>query len=133
MEGRQEGFYMARYPQFQEVYQTRGYLAAGTKYAGKKRISCKKFNTFEEVITFYKDLKKHNTKFKNSRGPNRRRPNDDGFYENNIRSLKKVMSVKEIHKNRGWGLSKKNKYKLHTCYRNTSDKSTLEFWLIFYT
>ena len=92
-----------------------------------------KFKTFEEVTTFYKYLKKHNKKFENSRGPNRRKPNDDGFHENTIRSLKKVMSVKELYKcGLSWGLSTKHKYRLHTCYSDTSDKSTLEYWLIFY-
>ena len=91
-----------------------------------------KFNTFEEVTTYYKDLKKDNPKFKHSRGPNKRTANGDGFYENTIRSRKKVMSESELHKERKWGLSTKHKYRLHTCYSDTSDKSTLEYWLIFY-
>ena len=88
----------------------------------------KKFKTQEEVKEYFnRELK---TK-KGKRGPNRRTQNKEGFYEANIRSIKKIYSLDEIFEERKWGLTMNN-FRVHPCYSDITDKSTLEFWIIHY-
>jgi len=42
------------------------------------------------------------------------------------------MSFGEIENNKTWGINDTYKYRLHPCYENVNDKSTLEFWLIYF-
>ena len=67
---------------------------------------------------------------KKCRGPNTIKPNEDGFYESTLRSVKRVYSCYEIERNSHTGLGKDN-YRLYPCYRDIQDKNTLEWWLLF--
>ena len=88
----------------------------------------KKFKTQDEVKEYYNtDLK---TRF-GGRGPNKIKPNDNGFYEATIRSIKRVYSFNEITSERKQGLTD-SKYRYYPCYENTNDINTLEFWIIHY-
>ena len=94
-----------------------------------------KFNTFEEVREYFKNVLKNKDKFKNTRGPNKKsieKKKRDGFYTNQIRGNNKVMSFSEIEIESKAGLNNKSKFRLHTCYENVNDPSTLQFWLIYY-
>lgn len=67
------------------------------------------------------------------RGPNKRKDTDeDGFYKTTIRE-NRVHSTTEVYKERRWGFGKKSKvgYRCYPCYRDTQDKTTLEWWLIY--
>ena len=64
------------------------------------------------------------------RGPNKLKPDKNGFIKNNLRGKTDVMSTSFIEKNKSWGID--TNYRLHSCYKDTSDKNTLEFWVIHY-
>lgn len=65
------------------------------------------------------------------RGPNKMKVKEDGYYHATIRSNTKVYSCDEIYQERKQGLSTDN-YRLYPCYKNTFDKNSLEWWLIYY-
>ena len=88
----------------------------------------KKFKTQEEVKEYFK--KELKQKF-GGRGPQKRKQNSDGYFEANIRSIKKIYSLDEIFEERKWGLTMNN-FRVHPCYSDITDKSTLEFWIIHY-
>lgn len=67
----------------------------------------------------------------NGRGPNKIKPNDNGYYEATIRSVKKVYSCNDITNERKWGLSNNN-YRYYPCYEDIQDPLTLQFWLLHY-
>ena len=70
--------------------------------------------------------------FENS-GPNKKKPNADGFYEAKIQGVSKVFSDDEMFKERKWALNQKSAtWRCSPCYTDISDKSTLEWWLIYY-
>lgn len=92
----------------------------------KQRIIIKKFTVFKDAFNYTK--KELGAK----RGPNIPKCRSDGYYENTIRSVTKVMSYDEIYKNKSYGLIK-YKYRLHPCYTNVMDKSTLIFCIIHYS
>ena len=86
----------------------------------------KKFTDFNEAKKYVKeDLGR-------KRGPNNQSKNINqyGFYENYIRGKRSVMDTKEVYDNRAWGI--KHNYRLHSCYEDIDDKSTLQFWIIHY-
>jgi len=86
------------------------------------------FETQEDVKKYYnKELKE----IMKGTGPNKIKPNDDGYYEATIRSNKKVYSCEEIYKERRYGLTETN-YRFYPCYKDISDKSTLQWWFIHY-
>jgi hypothetical protein len=88
----------------------------------------KKFDTQESAKEYYiKELKE---KMK-GRGPNKIKPNENGYYEGTIRSVKKVYSCDEIKCQKKQGLDENN-YRFYPCYRDVSDKTTLEWWFIHY-
>jgi hypothetical protein len=88
----------------------------------------KKFKTQEEAKEYYnKELKE---KMK-GRGPNKIKPNDDGYYEAVIRSNRKIYNCDEIKDERKYGLNENN-YRFYPCYENVNDKSTLQWWFIHY-
>ena len=68
----------------------------------------------------------------NTKGPNNpdKNKNSDGFYECTVRTLKKVWSTDEMFKERKCNITNGAGYGLKYCYRDTSDMSTLEFWVI---
>jgi len=84
-----------------------------------------KFKKFDEVIKFIND---------SSINYSPQEPKKiNGYYENNIRGETRIMTTNDVEKNRRCGLSGGHgTYRLHTCYRDINDKSTLEFWLIYY-
>lgn len=86
----------------------------------------KKFTDFNEVKKYVKE------DLGNKRGPNNpsKNINQDGFYENYIRGKRSVMDTKEVYDNRKWGI--KQSFRLHPCYEDVNDKSTLQFHLIHY-
>lgn len=88
----------------------------------------KKFKTQEEAKEYYnKELKE---KMK-GRGPNKIKPNDDGYYEATIRSNKKIYTCGEVKCERRQGLTENN-YRFYPCYEFVNDKSTLQWWFIHY-
>ena len=88
----------------------------------------KKFQTQEAVKEYFnKELKPKNP---GKRGPNRRSPEDDGYYHNHIRGEKRIMSFEDVYNDRKWGI--KESYRLHACYENIDDITTLQFWIIHY-
>ena len=92
------------------------------------QIIIKRFDTHEEVKKYYEKVLQ---KKLGGRGPNTRKPNDSGFYETTIRSIKRVYSYDEIDKEKlsGLGTERKN-YRYHPCYYDVSDKTTLVFCII---
>jgi hypothetical protein len=88
----------------------------------------KKFKTYEEVKEYYNTELKEKMK---GRGPNKIKPNNDGYYEATIRSKKKIYSCQEIKDERRQGLTENN-YRFYPCYEIIKDKSTLEWWIIHY-
>ena len=89
----------------------------------------KKFKTQEEAKEYYnKELKGK----LNGRGPNEKKPNNDGYYEANIRSKKKIYSCEEIYKNRRCNIENGAGYGFSPCYEDLNDKSTLQWWFIHY-
>ena len=85
-----------------------------------------KFTQFDEVKKYVKE------ELRNKRGPNNpiKNKNLDGFYENYIRGKRSIMETKEVYDNRKWGI--KQSFRLHSCYEDVNDKSTLQFWIIHY-
>lgn len=90
----------------------------------------KKFKTQEDAKEYYKELKDKGEK--NGRGPNKIKPNEEGFYEATIRSIKKVYSCDEIKSGAKKQGLKDNNYRLYPCYEDVSDQSTLQWWFIHY-
>jgi len=89
----------------------------------------KKCKTQEEGKEYYKnELKK---KFK-GRGPKKVKPNNDGYYEANIRGNKKIHSCEEIYKDRRCNIENGAGYGFRPCYEDINDKSTLQWWFIHY-
>jgi hypothetical protein len=87
-----------------------------------------KFRTQEEAKDYYnRELKER----MNGRGPNKVKPNEDGYYTATIRSNKKICNCDEITSERKFGLTEST-YRFYPCYEDVSDKSTLQWWLIHY-
>ena len=99
----------------------------------------KKFKSYEEVKQYY--INELKTKI-GGNGPKNIKPNDNGYYEANIRSIKRIYSCEEINSGRRQGLGSTNsmdfteksvaKFRLYPCYKDTNDKNTLEWWFIHY-
>jgi len=92
----------------------------------------------EPVIKIFTDFYKAKTYVKeelgNKRGPNNpsKNINSDGFYKNNIRGKTSVMDTKEVYNNRRWGIKTAGTFRLHSCYEDINDQSSLQFWVIHY-
>ena len=86
----------------------------------------KKFTNFDEVKKYVKE------DLGNKRGPNNpyKNINSDGFYTNYIRGKRSVMTTINVYNDRKWGI--KQSYRLHSCYEDITDISTLQFWIIHY-
>lgn len=85
------------------------------------------FKTYEEAKQFYDDVLKE--KFRGN-GPQKKTPDDNGFYRNHIRGETKIMTIEEVYKDCKWGIS--DTYRCHYCYKNIDDNSTLVILLIYY-
>jgi hypothetical protein len=88
----------------------------------------KKWKIQEDVKKYYQSELKERM---GGRGPNKVNPNDDGYYEATIRSIKRIYSCEEIRSERRWGLNANN-YRLYPCYEDVTNKDTLQWWLIHY-
>lgn len=88
----------------------------------------KKFKTQQEAKEYYNRELKHRM---NGRGPNKKKPNVDGYYETTIRSNKKIYTCDEIKCEVRQGLTENN-YRFHPCYEDVNDTSTLQWWFIHY-
>ena len=112
------------------------YLRFGTKRHSSgenKEPIVNKFKNQKEVKDYY------NTNLKdkfNGRGPNKRKPNSEGYYTTTInvknggKGKDVVHSCEDVNKVIRQGLNHDHMYTFHPCYRDITDKSTLEFWLI---
>ena len=88
----------------------------------------KKFKTQEEAKEYYNEELK---KITGGRGPNKIKPNENGYYEATIRSNKKIYSCYEIKCERMYGLTENN-YRFYPCYEDINNKNTLQWWLVHY-
>jgi len=88
----------------------------------------KKFNHQHEAKEYYDNEFKIKLKIKGN-GPNKKKPNQDGFYEATIKKITKVWSCEEIKRKVYIG-SANNKYWFYPCYDDVNDKSTLQWWFI---
>ena len=85
------------------------------------------FKTYEEAKQFYDDVLKEKI---GGNGPQKKTPDDNGFYRNHIRGETKIMTIEEVYKDSKWGIS--DTYRCHYCYKNIDDNSTLVILLIYY-
>ena len=91
----------------------------------------------QDIRNYYKDVLQNKIKEKtgkNGSGPRKKTEDDkiDGFYHANIRGTKRVYSFDEIFRERRCNVVNGAGYICHPCYKDTSDPSTLEWWLIHY-
>ena len=90
------------------------------------------FKTQEEAKEYYnKELKQ----IMNGRGPNKRKPDKNGFYLSTIgkgENRTRVRTTTEIHEVRKWCLNETHHYTFHPCYEDINDQSTLQWWFIHY-
>lgn len=91
----------------------------------------------QDIRNYYKDVLQNKIKEKtgkNGSGPRKKTEDDkiDGFYHANIRGTKRVYSFDEIFRERRCNVVNGAGYICHPCYKDTSDPTTLEWWLIHY-
>jgi len=92
-----------------------------------------RFTTFNEAKEYYKTTLKHILGKKDScRGPNPPKANKDGYYEQRIRTSKRVYSCDEIYRERRCNINNGSGYGFRACYRDVNNKETLEWWYIYY-
>lgn len=99
-----------------------------------KETACVKmsiFKTFEEVKCYHKSLPKQ---YFGGRGHGPRKPkktkfDDRGFIKTSIRGQTKVYKVTDVESEKKWGLYNDGRYNLrvHPCYHDINDKSTLVY------
>ena len=99
-----------------------------------KETACVKmsiFETFEEVKCYHKSLPKQ---YFGGRGQGPRKPkktkiDDRGFIKTSIRGQTKVYKVTDVESEKKWGLYNDGRYNLrvHPCYHDINDKSTLVY------
>jgi hypothetical protein len=88
----------------------------------------KKFTDFNEVKKYVmEDLG-------NKRGPNNpsKNINQDGFYECNVRGVKKVWNTTDMYIERKCNIKNGAGYGFRYCYENIDDNASLQFWIIHY-
>jgi hypothetical protein len=86
--------------------------------------------TLEEIQDYFRTVLK--PLLHNSRGPKQRKPDVNGFFLTNIRGQYRIFSVQELRRERKWGVGEMGEYRVHPCYRDPTDASTLEWWMIYY-
>lgn len=109
------------------------------KYIEQLKKGCSekvKEDKYDPIIKNFKDfesLKKYiKTKLKKKKGPNKLNKNNNGFYESNIRGVKRVYSTQEIYKERKCNINNGAGYGIRPCYLDINDPNTLEWLLIYY-
>lgn len=85
-----------------------------------------KYKDFNDAKRYVKET------LRNPRGPNKPKTNSNGFYECNVRGVKKVWSTKEMSKEQRCNIKNGAGYGIKYCYDNVEDKSTLQIWIIHY-
>ena len=72
------------------------------------------------------------------KGPNAKKPKENRFYETLLRHengnyFNAVATPDDLHKYNmlTWGISDKNKYRVHLCYTDPSDINTLQTWVVY--
>ena len=101
---------------------------ADAELRGAREPVIKVFATQQEVKEYYnRELKER----LGGSGPNKRNPNEDGYYEATIRSYTKIYNCDEIRAERHFGLTEKG-YRLHPCYQDVTNRSTLQWWFVHY-
>ena len=119
---------------FAYEYNNKTYYAEGFNEESIRRAVESKLNLPSNTLSrgrkpdYNKELKE---KMK-GRGPNKIKPNGDGYYEANIRGNKKIYSCEEIYKNRRCNIENGAGYGFRPCYEDVNDKSTLQWWFIHY-
>jgi len=98
------------------------------------KINKKNKNIHMEIRDTMEDIKTHIKKiWPRSKPLNKSKDipdmNSNGFYENVLRSERKVYHFDDIKKERYWGVG--NKYRIHVCYENITDKNTMK-WVACY-
>lgn len=88
----------------------------------------KKFKSQEDAKEYYNTELKEKMK---GRGPNKVKPNKEGYYEATIKKIKKVWSINEIN-NEVYKGAANNDYWFYPCYCDITNKETLEWWFIHY-
>ena len=88
-------------------------------------VECKQFPTFEEAKKFAKATL--------GRSFNMRRIKEGHFFTNIVRSERRIMSLEYILTNKRYGLNcnPTKQGRLHVCYKDTSDHSTI-VWCVCY-
>ena len=66
------------------------------------------------------------------RCPNKRKTNEDGFYHGTIRRTKGILSTDFVNKNKGCGLNKNFVKRIHPCYTDVNDSTTIEWWVTYH-
>lgn len=106
-----------------------GFSVASDDSDSVKEPVIKKFKTQDEAKEYYNTELKSKLK---GRGPNKIKPNENEYYEANIRGIKKVYSCEEIYKERRCNIENGAGYGFRPCYEDINDKSTLQWWFIHY-
>lgn len=117
-----------------------GFSVENDEIEERKEPIIKKFKTHDEAKEYYKEFRKQRDEkdlkdlkeIKKRRGPLKVKPNDDGYFESNIRGHTKVYSCDEIYKERRCNIENGAGYGFRPCYEDVNDKSTLQWWLIYY-
>jgi hypothetical protein len=92
----------------------------------------RKFKTFDQAKEYYK---KELRTVMGGRGPNAKKPDENGFYLSTVGKgpdRTRVHSTKEIYDVRRWNLNDTHDYTFYPCYENPRDKNTLQWWFIHY-
>ena len=91
------------------------------------------YNSTLKYILEEKNKKKHpDAKPKQYRGPREKLPDEKGFYKSIIRGNETVYSCDEIYRERRCNTKDNGAgYAIRPCYRDITDKNTLEWWLIY--
>uniref|UniRef100_A0A6C0EFF2 Uncharacterized protein n=1 Tax=viral metagenome TaxID=1070528 RepID=A0A6C0EFF2_9ZZZZ len=105
-----------------------GFSVASDESENLREPIIKKFDTQKEAKKYYVTELKERI---GGRGPNTIKPNENGYYEATIRSIKKIFSCTEIRENRRYGLNDNN-YRFYPCYEEINNKETLQWWFIHY-
>ena len=81
------------------------------------------FKSFDNACSYKELYMENNNKYAFQSA----RKNKNGFYENNIRGITKVMTYENVKNDYGWGLNETTKFRLHRCYRDINDKKSLVY------
>ena len=118
-----------------------------TPREAEKEVTIQKFKSQDEAKQFYdttlKPILIEKDKIKNSgvqskqhKGPRTQKPVTEGaykgFYKSNIRGDPRIYSTEEMYKERRCNIENGAGYAFRACYRDISDITTLEWWILYY-